>query len=221
VDDHDVKQESQHLADGSNKICKNIVLAGIAGSGKSTVGKHLAILLGFGFLDLDEVIEKSAGRSILQIFKSEGESGFRARESATLEKISNLRSHVLALGGGALQDAKSIALAKNLGPIVWLKPSADEVSRRLYMRPSEIDRRPFLEGVSSIQDKEQRRQEIAQRIQAMLLQRSEMYDVADIVLDGGFVTPETSACQLKDILISMGLIAQDIKQLGTWHKSFN
>lgn len=201
-------------------VSKNIVLAGITGSGKSTVGRHLAVLLGFGFLDLDQIIEKSVGKSIARIFADEQETGFRAREAVALERLANIRSHVVALGGGTLQDETSLANARKLGPIVWLKPSADEVARRLYMKVDELLKRPMFKEFSTIENKDERRAAIRERIIELTDARSAIYQAADIVLDGGYVTPETSACQLKDILATMGLVTSVQSRFGPWQKSY-
>lgn len=194
------------ISESPRVLPANFVLAGISGSGKSTVGRHLAILLGFGFLDLDTLIEKMSGKTVTQIFDSEGETGFRTWEVRALEMASRVKSHVLALGGGALQDPYCLGLAKSVGPLIWLKPSADEVARRLYMRVEELEKRPLFKDLVNVVDKEARKKSIRERIEAMTDSRSEMYQHADIVLDGGFVTPETSACQLREILASMELI---------------
>lgn len=201
-------------------LSRNIVLVGISGSGKSTVGRHLAILLGFGFLDLDVIVERTAGRSIGRIFQDEGEAVFRAREVKALESVANIKSHVVALGGGTLGNEDALKAARNIGPLVWLKPSPDEVARRLYMRPDELNKRPLLKQFAAIEDKEERRKAIRESIEAMNSGRSLMYQTADIVLDGGFVTPETSACQLKDILSSMGLVSSAPRRHQFWQSCY-
>ena len=214
----DVPEAAPSKSEGT--FAKNIVLTGIAGSGKSTVGRHLAVILGFGFLDLDQFIERSTGKSIARIFQDEGEQGFRSREAQALERIAQIKSHVVALGGGTLQSEHALNLAKRLGPIVWLKPSADEVAKRLYLRPEEIEKRPLFKEFSSIADKDERRAAIREKVALMSDSRSEIYQAADVVLDGGYVTPETSACQLKDILSSMGLVASILNRFGAWHKNY-
>src|SRR5947209_12500962 len=77
-----------------------IFLIGYRGSGKSTVGPRLAAALGWDFVDADDLIEARAGRSIAAIFASEGETGFRDRESAMLRELAGRGRHVIATGGG-------------------------------------------------------------------------------------------------------------------------
>lgn len=197
------------------KDALNVVIVGISGSGKSTVGKHLSVLLGMGFLDLDHLIEKMARKSIPQLFEL-GEAVFREWETKALESIGSIKSHVVALGAGSLQDERCLALAKHLGPLIWLKPSADEVARRLYMKVNELEKRPLFKDLVQVADKDQRREMIRARIEDMTGQRSKMYLAADYVLDGGFVTPETSACQLKDILTSEGLSNVHVDRFAIW-----
>ena len=197
------------------KDALNVVIVGISGSGKSTVGKHLAVLLGMGFLDLDLLIEKMARKSISQLFE-QGEAVFREWEIKALQSIGSLKSHVVALGAGALQDDHCLSLAKNLGPLIWLKPSPDEVARRLYMKVKELEKRPLFKDLTEVADKDERREKIRARIEEMTGQRSKMYQAADYVLDGGFVTPETSACQLKDILTSEGLSNVHVDRFAIW-----
>ena len=196
---------------------QNIVLAGITGSGKSTVGKHLALLLGMGFLDLDELIERNAGKSILKIFEEGGEALFRELEAKAIESIADIKSHVVGLGGGALQNERCFELAHKIGPIVWLRPSPDEVARRLHLRVSELEKRPLFKDLVSIEKQDERRQAIRDRVTGLLRDREPMFSRADIVLDGGYVTPETSAHYLKEILTSEGLVERQSGRFASWH----
>ena len=79
-----------------------IVLIGMMGSGKSTVGRRLAARLGRRFVDADRFLEERCGVAIATIFELEGEDGFRRRESAILDELSRLPGIVLATGGGAV-----------------------------------------------------------------------------------------------------------------------
>ena len=90
---------------------RRIVLTGFMGSGKSTVGPLLAERLGWNFVDVDDVIE--AGCTIPELFRQEGEAAFRGRERATIEHLAGGDGLVLALGGGAIEDAATRALLLN------------------------------------------------------------------------------------------------------------
>jgi shikimate kinase len=87
------------------------------GSGKSTVGRHLADLLGFTFIDSDNEIERRAGADIPWIFDVEGEAGFRRRESAVLEELAQRNETVIATGGGAIlagENRLNVSVAQQL-----------------------------------------------------------------------------------------------------------
>ena len=116
-----------------------IVLVGFMGAGKSTVGRSLADRLGLPFLDSDTVIEERAGRSIAQVFASDGESAFRALEAATIADLLDGPSAVLSLGGGACGNPTTRGrLAGHT--VVHLEVSFDQALARVGADP----RRPVL-----------------------------------------------------------------------------
>jgi shikimate kinase len=92
---------------------RRIVLTGFMGSGKSTVGPLLAERLGWKFIDADDVIEAEAGCSIPELFRRDGEAAFRERERATIARLAGGDDLVLALGGGAIEDAATRSLLQN------------------------------------------------------------------------------------------------------------
>jgi shikimate kinase len=110
-----------------------IYLIGFLGSGKTTAGRLLARKLGWGFIDLDQEIERGEGQSIAEIFRSQGELHFRSIEHKYLETVSLLSQKVVALGGGTFVDAGNRALAEKTGLTVWLKVSFARVVHRVTM----------------------------------------------------------------------------------------
>ncbi len=92
---------------------RRIVLTGFMGSGKSTVGPLLAERLGWRFMDVDEVIEAEAGISIAEMFARHGEAEFRERERAAIARLAEEDGLVLALGGGAIEDAATQELLRS------------------------------------------------------------------------------------------------------------
>jgi len=92
---------------------RRIVLTGFMGSGKSTVGPLLAERLGWKFVDADDVIAAEAGCTIPEIFEQQGEPAFRERERATIARLIDEPSQVLALGGGAIEDESTRWLLHN------------------------------------------------------------------------------------------------------------
>ncbi|MCE9519868.1 MAG: NAD-dependent epimerase/dehydratase family protein [Verrucomicrobia bacterium] len=108
----------------------NIVLIGLMGSGKSAVGRLAAQSLGFEFVDTDQMIVSSAGKTIPEIFASEGEAGFRARETAILRSLIGRQRHVIATGGGIVTQPDNLPLLQQLGFVVWLNADIEILRRR-------------------------------------------------------------------------------------------
>lgn len=122
------------------------------GSGKTTAGRALAARLGWDFADLDGKIETMTGLPVPQIFESEGEAAFRKMETEALKTVlqeapgtapERQSGLVLALGGGTLLRPESAELVRRHCVCVWLKPSADELCRRLS---GQAGGRPLLAG---------------------------------------------------------------------------
>lgn len=116
----------------------NIYLIGFSGTGKSTVGAMTADLLGWIFLDTDEMIVSQAGRSIAEIFQEDGESAFRRLERSALESISRGQRQVVSTGGGIVIDERNRRIMEATGLIVCLEARADTIYHRLS-NPAEID----------------------------------------------------------------------------------
>ena len=150
---------------------RSIALVGLMGAGKSTVAGILADRLGGKAVDLDAVLEAEAGCSVAEIFRREGEAGFRRREAARLTELLAAPPTVLACGGGAVIDPECRATLKQSCRVVWLEVSPEEVVRRVG---EFADRRPLLEGG-------------APGLEALLRRRAPIYrDAAElrIVTDG-------------------------------------
>ena len=98
----------------------NLILIGMMGCGKSTVGRLAAEKLGLAFVDTDERIERASGRTIPEIFASEGEEGFRARELDVSRALAREGGRVIACGGGLPTRAEDIAALKASGVVFWL-----------------------------------------------------------------------------------------------------
>lgn len=104
----------------------NLFLVGPMGAGKSTIGRQLARALRVQFLDSDHVIEQRTGANIPLIFELEGEAGFRAREKAVIDELTQLQDIVLATGGGAVLDPENRARLAARGRVIYLRTSVDQ-----------------------------------------------------------------------------------------------
>jgi len=124
------------------KSSKNIVLVGLMGSGKTTVGRRLAHELNQDFFDTDHEIINKTGVTIDHIFDIEGEKGFRERESKILENLCQMSNIILSTGGGIVILPKNREILKNAGLVVYLFSSVVQIFRRT----SKSNTRPLLEN---------------------------------------------------------------------------
>lgn len=138
-----------------------IILVGMMGAGKTTVGRRLAARLGRDFVDADREIEARCGVPIATIFELEGEPGFRRRERAMLEKLVALPDIVLATGGGAVLAEENRRLLRERGWVVYLKAATPELWSRLRRDRT----RPLLQTPNP-----------RERIAQLLAQREPLYE---------------------------------------------
>jgi shikimate kinase len=110
---------------------RSIVLIGMMGSGKSAVGGALASRLRRELIDLDALVEATAGRSVAEIFAEEGEAGFRRREAAAVAEAVRRPGAVIACGGGVVLDPASVALLRDAGAVIWLQVTPRIAAQRL------------------------------------------------------------------------------------------
>ena len=117
-----------------------VVLVGLMGAGKSTVGRRLAHLMGSDFIDADDAIEEAAQRSIPEIFEEFGEAYFRDGERRVIARLMEESRGVIATGGGAFVDPETRALILERGLAVWIDCDIDTLVERTARR----DHRPLL-----------------------------------------------------------------------------
>lgn len=159
---------------------ERVYLTGFMGSGKSTVGPILANAIGYGFADLDEHIERRAGKTIPEVFEQDGEDAFRALEAALLRETTERPYVVVALGGGALVADENRRLARTYGTVIYLHVPTDQLVRRLRRGSTE---RPLLTDAAGepldVQD-------LRAQIEAMLDERLPLYhEAAHVIVDVG------------------------------------
>jgi shikimate kinase len=152
---------------------RNVYLCGFMATGKSSVGKRLALLLHYDFLDMDTAIESESGMSIPQIFSTRGETAFRAMESKMVEKLAARNRHVIATGGGTIVNARNLEILKHSGTVVTL--TAD--IRTILSRVGSGEDRPMLKG-----------DDLEKRIAALMDERASAYAQADMIIDTSTLT---------------------------------
>jgi shikimate kinase len=122
----------------------NIVLIGYRGTGKSTIGKRLASKLWRDFVDTDAAIVEQAGRTIREIFETQGETAFRDLESAAIAQAAARDNLVIAAGGGAVLRAENVTALKRGGKIIWLRADPETLHARISADSATAETRPNL-----------------------------------------------------------------------------
>lgn len=156
-----------------------ISLIGYRGTGKSTLAAPLAERLGWEWIDADVELERRAGRSIKDIFATDGEPEFRRLERELLAELLQRDRLVLAAGGGAILNELTRRDLQHAGPVIWLKASAESIERRLVADSTTAQRRPNLTAAGGREE-----------IECLLATREPLYrQCASIVLDTDSVPP--------------------------------
>ena len=139
----------------------NIVLIGFRGTGKSTVGRLLAKRLERDFIDSDNQIESSTGKTIKSIFEDDGEEAFRKIEAGVIAKLSKADNKVISAGGGAVLKEENVNNLKNNGFLVLLEATPESIHNRItqdkkttQQRPSLTDKKPLDEIKHLIEQRE-------------------------------------------------------------------
>lgn len=162
-----------------------IVLIGMMGAGKTTVGRRLAAKLGRRFVDSDEEVEKAAGMTIEEIFTAHGEADFRAGEVKVIARLLKDESIVLGTGGGAFINAETRALVKETALSVWIKADFD----LLFQRVSRRSNRPLLKTANP-----------RETLQKLIEARYPIYAEADITVVSRDVPQDQVASELIEAL---------------------
>jgi len=154
----------------SRELDRCVVLVGLMGAGKSSIGRRLAQRLGLSFVDADQEIEDAAGCSIPDFFQRYGEQAFRDGERRVIARLLHGPPRVLATGGGAFMDAQTRSNVAAMGIAVWLRADLDVLVKRVARRSD----RPLLHGGDP--------REI---LQGLMDRRYPVYALADITIDSG------------------------------------
>jgi shikimate kinase len=147
---------------------RSIVLIGLMGAGKTTIGRRLAAQLGLPFFDADHEIEAAAGCSVTEIFERHGEPAFRDGERKVIARLLDGPRHVLATGGGAFMNLQTRTLIREKGLSVWLRADLDLLMDRVSRRGN----RPLLKT-----------DDPRATMERLMRERYPVYAEADLVVD--------------------------------------
>ena len=165
---------------------RSIVLVGMMGAGKSSIGRRLASRLNIPFVDADTEIEKAAGMSIADIFARHGEADFRSGEARVIARLLDGGPQVLATGGGAVMNADTRAAIKAKGVSIWLTAEVDVLMRRIHKRRHE---RPMLQTADP-----------AARLRELLAEREPAYALSDLTVQSREVPHEAIVTEIVAVL---------------------
>jgi shikimate kinase len=172
-------------------IKKNLIyFTGFMAGGKSTIGPIVANSIDYRFMDLDKEIEKSAGKTVNEIFSDLGEASFRKIEKELLVETSNLDKYVISLGGGTIVDAENLKIVKSSGLLIYLKSEIEYIYKRLRYKS---DRPVF----KSKDGNWLRDEELKNRISELFKLREPIYALADLT----FETDKTSVGKTVDSIV--------------------
>lgn len=159
-----------------------LVLVGLPGVGKSTVGAAVARRLGWPFLDFDVEIERREGSSVSELFRTRGEAYFRACERRLTEELAGRGGTVLAPGGGWIVQPGLVALLRPPGRIIYLSATPATVAARLGAGQAS---RPLLQGA-----------DVTDRLARLLAAREAAYRAADLVVDTELIDEQEVICRV-------------------------
>ena len=177
---------------GGSGPVPHLILVGLPGAGKTTVGEAVAEWLGRPFLDFDREIESRAGLSVSQLFERFGEAEFRRRERELTLELAALAGMILAPGGGWVTDPSAVALLRPPGRIIHLSVSPETALRRLS-EGHEVDRRPLLSAGDPLAT-----------MRELFRRRAAAYRSADSVVDTEDKTPQQVIQEIVSLASSDG-----------------
>ena len=168
---------------------RSIVLIGLMGAGKTSVGRRLASRLGLPFTDADTEIEAAAGKTIPEIFADHGEEHFREGERKVIERLLNDPAQVLATGGGAYMNAQTRENVADKGVCVWLRADLPLLMKRVSRR----NNRPLLMNDSP-----------EETMKRLMQERHPVYERADLIIDS---RDEPHDVIVEEIVEALGALA--------------
>ena len=167
-----------------------IVLVGLMGAGKTTLGRRIAPELGLPFIDSDSEVEKAAGCTIGEIFKNSGEKIFRDVERRVMLRLLSQSPAVIGSGGGSFMDVDTRNLIREKGTSIWLRADLE----LLYRRARRRTHRPLLNN-----------DDPRKTLMRLMEERYAVYQKADLIFDVTEEPPDKIAIKLVESLINYGI----------------
>jgi len=179
----------------------NLFLVGLPGSGKTTIGWALAKQVGYGFIDLDDWIYCRNGHYPGEIIKSKGEQAFRRIETSALGELIGIRNHIIALGGGSLNNQQNKEIISQLGISLWVDTQPEIIAARLMRCNLELRKRPLLseglaDGMMDISHSV-----LKDYLGKLMLERKNDYKSARLVFSNAFLPPRECALQIRNMIV--------------------
>jgi shikimate kinase len=165
----------------------NLFLIGYRCTGKSTIGKSIAMTIAWSFVDSDILVIKECGKSIKDIVDTEGWKAFRRMERSALKQICTKDRQVVATGGGVVLDAANIKAMKTSGMVIWLGATAETIQKRMLQDKNSGNFRPALTDKGRMEE-----------IEDMLLKRTPYYESA---CDFSIHTDDVPVNEITEIII--------------------
>ena len=161
----------------------HLIFVGLAGSGKTTVGRATAERIGREFIDLDvEILKREGKATVGEVFRSRGEAYFRELEANITEELATRESLVIAPGGGWIMTRRSLAVMRPVAYLVYLKVTPETALKRIG---SDVGNRPLLDHPDPVGE-----------LRRMLEVRGPRYEEADLILDAEHLSPSEIVDQL-------------------------
>ena len=177
---------------------RSLVMVGLMGCGKTSVGRRMSTALELPFVDADEEIEAAAGKSINEIFADHGEAHFRDGERKVIARLLSQGPQILATGGGAYMNAETRQNIRNAGISIWLRADLPLLMRRVMRR----DNRPLLKNADP-----------EGRMRDLMAERYPIYAEADVVADSREVPHDIIVEEIIDLLLAGPLAGAEHKQV--------
>ena len=186
------RKKEDKIPKPNGKLAKPVVLIGMMGAGKSSIGKMLAAHIGVRFIDSDTEIEKAAKMTIPEIFKLHGEASFRDGEKRVFKRLLEGQPAIIAAGGGAFVHTPTREIILASGFSIWLKVNRETLIRRVSKRP---EKRPLLAKGN-----------IEQTISRLMEERYPVYAEADIMVESDDGERPQTVKVISEILANQGIL---------------